>query len=206
MKMSSLQATQSILLINWLIAPALGIWLWVKIGFFSAVLFVIIWLIADKVWDWLTGLLIVGAGRIKASEHEAFQMEISGKVPGRMAFMMIVDLLGTFILPWVVAGFFLGWFGSANSLSSTSAKEWWITEYPALIQTVETSNNRTLSTNYRTGPGGEAEVKLILIYKSNDGLVLKLNLPRQAIFSVDSKTGEKIPSSILPIITIRDHN
>ncbi|MEW5994058.1 MAG: hypothetical protein AB1744_06645 [Candidatus Zixiibacteriota bacterium] len=206
MKMSSLQATQRILLINWVIVPALGIWIWVKSGLFSAVLFVIIWLIADKVWDWLTGLLIAGAGRIKASEHEAFQMEISGEVPGRMAFMMIVDLLGTFILPWVVAGFFLGGFGTANSLSSTSVKKWWITEYPALIQAVETSNDRTLSTTYRTGPGGEAEVKLTLIRKSNDGLVLKLNLPRQAIFSVDSKTGEKIPSSILPVITIRDHN
>lgn len=80
-----------------------------KTGFFSAVLFVIIWLIADKVWDWLTGLLIVGAGLIKASEHEASQMDISGEVPGRMAFMMIVDLFGTLVLPWVVAGFFLGW-------------------------------------------------------------------------------------------------
>jgi len=101
MKMSSLQATQRILLINWIIAPALGIWIWVKIGFFSAVLFVIVWLIADKIWDWVTGLLIAGAALIKASEHEAFQIEISGEVPGRMVFMMIVDLLGTFVLPWV---------------------------------------------------------------------------------------------------------
>lgn len=206
MKMSSLQATQSILLINWFIAPALGIWIWVKSGFFSAVVFVVIWLIADKVWDWLTGLLIAGAGRIKASEHEAFEMEISGEVPGRMAFMMIVDLLGTFILPWVVAGFFLGWIGTTNSLSSPTAKEWWITEYPALIQALETANNQSLSTNYRTGPSGEAEVKLTLIRKPNDGLILKLNLPPQAIFSVDPKTGERKPSSISPVITIRDHN
>ena len=206
MKMSSLQATQRILLINWVIAPSLGIWIWVKSAFFSAVLFIIIWLIADKVWDWLTGLLIAGAGRIKASEHEAFQMEISGEVPGRMAFMMIVDLLGTFVLPWIVAGFFLSWFGTANSLSSTLTKEWWITEYPALIQAVEISNDRTLSTNYRTGPSGEAEVKLTLIRKSNDGIILTLNLPPQAIFSVDPKTGERTPSSISPVITIRDHN
>jgi hypothetical protein len=60
MKMSTLQATQSILLIDWVIVPALGIWIWVKHSFFSAVLFVIIWLIVDKVWDWLTGLLIAG--------------------------------------------------------------------------------------------------------------------------------------------------
>ncbi len=206
MKMSSLQATQSILVVNWVIAPALGIWIWVKGGFFSAVLFVIIWLIADKIWDWLTGLLIAGAGRIKASEHEAFQMEISGEVPGRMAFMMIVDLLGTFILPWVVAGFFLGWFGMGNPLSSASAKEWWITEYPALIQAVETANNQTLTTTYRTGPRGEAEVKLTLIRRPSNGIILKLNLPPQAMLSVDPKTGEKTSSSTLPVITIRDHN
>lgn len=206
MKMSSLQATQSILFINWVIAPALGIWIWVKSGFFSAVLFVIIWLVADRAWDWLTGLLIAGVGRIKASEHEAFQLEISGEVPGRMASMMIVDLLGTFVLPWVVAGFFLGWFGTSNSLSSASAKEWWMNEYSALIQAVETANNRTLSTNYRTGPGGEAEVKLTLMRKANGGLTLMLNLPPQAIFSVDPKTGERKPSSISPVITVRDHN
>ena len=106
MKMSTLQATQGLLLINWVIAPALGIWIWVKGSFFSAILFVIVWLIADRVWDWLTGLLIAVAGLIKASEYEAFQMSISGEVPGRMASMMIVDLLGTLVLPWVVAGWF----------------------------------------------------------------------------------------------------
>jgi uncharacterized membrane protein len=112
MKMRNLKATQSILLINWVIAPALGIWIWVESGFFSAASFVIIWLIADKVLDWLTGLMIAGAGRIGASEHEAFQIAISDEIPKRMAFMMILDLLGTFVLPWIVAGFFLGWFGT----------------------------------------------------------------------------------------------
>lgn len=110
MKMSTLQATQSILLIQWVIVPALGIWIWVKSGFLSALFFVIIWLIVDKVWDWLTGLLIARAGRIeeaKVSEREALERVTSGDVPGRMALMMIVDLLGTFLIPWVVAGFFL---------------------------------------------------------------------------------------------------
>ena len=107
MKMSSLLATQRILLINWIIAPALGIWIWVKSGFLSGVLFVVVWLIVDKFWDWLTGLLIAGVGWIGASEEDAFEMEISGEVPGCMAFMMIVDLLGTFILPWAIAGLFL---------------------------------------------------------------------------------------------------
>ncbi len=109
MKMSSLMATQKILLINWAVIPALGIWIWIMRGFFNAVLFVIICLVADKIWDWLTGLLIIAAGRIGGSQHEGIQMQISAEVPGLMAFMMIVDLLGTFILPWVVAGFLLGW-------------------------------------------------------------------------------------------------
>jgi uncharacterized membrane protein len=112
MRMSGLLVTQRILLINWVIAPALCIWIWIDSGFFRAASFVIIWLISDNVWDWLTGLMINRVGRIGANEHEASQMKISGEVPQRMAFMMIVDLLGTFMLPWVVAGFFLGWFGT----------------------------------------------------------------------------------------------
>lgn len=206
MKMKSLQATQSILLINWVIAPALGIWIWIKDSFFRAALFVIIWLIADKVWDWLSGLLIAGAGRIRTNEDEAFRMEISGNVPGRMAVMMIVDLLGTLLLPWVVAGVMLGWFQTSIALSTPSVKEWWLLEYPELIQQVENSHNRTLSTDYRTGPQGTAEVKLTLICKENGGLILKVNLPPQAIFSVDQKSGEKQSSPTAPVVIIRDHN
>ncbi len=104
MKIRRLKATQKILRINWVVVPALGIWIWIKSGIFNAIVFVIIWLVADKIWDWLTRLLTAGAGRIGASEYEEFQMQISGEVPGRMAFMMIFGLLGTFILPWVVAG------------------------------------------------------------------------------------------------------
>jgi len=107
MKMSSLLSAQRILLSNWVIAPALGIWIWGKGGFFIALSFIIIWLIADKVWDWLTELLIAGAARIGANEEEAFEIEISGELPRPMVFMMIVDLLGTFTLPWVIGGLFL---------------------------------------------------------------------------------------------------
>jgi len=176
MKMSSLLAIQRILLINWVVAPALGIWIWVKSGFFSAGLFIIIWVIADKVWDWMTGLLIIGVGRIGVTEQEEFQEEISSKVPVRMASMMIVDILGTFILPWVIAGFFLGWFGTTTSLSTASAKEWWIAEYPVFIQSVENADNQMLFTKYRTGLSGKAQVRLTLIHKPNGGLILKRNL------------------------------
>jgi hypothetical protein len=108
--MSNLLAAQRILLINWVIVPAIGIWIWIDSGFIRTAFFIIIWLISDKVWDWLTGLMISGVARIGANVYEASQMKTSGEVPQRMAFMMILDLLGTFLLPWVVAGFFLGWF------------------------------------------------------------------------------------------------
>lgn len=36
--------------------------------------------------------------------------------------------------------------------------------------------------------------------------MLKIELPREAMFSVDSKTGKKIPSETSTLITIRDHN
>jgi hypothetical protein len=111
MKMGTLLATQRLLLINWILAPGLAIWVWIRCGFLSAGLFLVIWLIADRVWDWLTGRLIVVATRIVASEWEAFQfqMSISDKVPKLVAFMMIIDLLGTLVLPWITAGFFLRW-------------------------------------------------------------------------------------------------
>jgi len=107
MKMGILLATQRLLLINWILAPGLAIWVWIRCGFLSAGLFLVIWLIADRVWDWLTGHLIAVVTRIKVNELKEFQMLISGKVPKRMAFMMIIDLLGTLVLPWITASFFL---------------------------------------------------------------------------------------------------
>jgi len=107
MKMNSLLMTQRILLINWIIAPALGIWIWVKGGFLRAALFIIIWLIVDKVWDWLTEVLMANVSRIGANEEEAVEIETTGEVPTRLGSMMIVDLLGTLVLPWIIAGLFL---------------------------------------------------------------------------------------------------
>lgn len=215
MRMSSLLATQRILLINWFIAPALGIWIWISNGFFMAVLFVVIWLIADKVWDWLTGLMITGAGRIGASEHEASQMEISGKVPERMAFVMIVDLLGTFILPWVIAGFFLGWFETSSSIPNTSTNpvleqltqnQQWLTEYPALIKAVEKADSSQLSTSYTVLADGTSKVELLLSKTADKGFILTMKLPRGVQSSIDPNTGEKVQGDVAPTIIIRDHD
>jgi hypothetical protein len=228
MRISGLLATQRILLINYVIAPALGIWIWIKNGFFIAALFVVIWLIADKAWDWLTGLMITGAGRIGANEHEASQMEISGEVPERMAFMMIVDLLGTFLLPWVVAGFFLVWFGTAkNSLPNTSTypateqltqtstnpvleqltqNKWWLAEYPALIEAVEKADSNQLSTSYAVLADGNSKVELLLSKMPDTGFILTMKLPKGVQSSIVLNTGEKVQSDVAPTIIIRDHN
>ncbi len=109
MKMTSLQAGLKVLLVNWLVAPALGIWVWVKSDFLSCVAYFVIWLIADRVWDWLTRYLIAWAAPNSASEEEALQTYLGGEAPQGMAFMMLVDLLGTLILPWIVAGLFLAY-------------------------------------------------------------------------------------------------
>ncbi len=83
---------------------------------------------------------------------------------------------------------------------------WWQSEYPILVKTVSSADNLSLLTSYRTGPGGRSQVKLLLLKEPSDGLVLKIELPDEAIFSIDQKTGKKIPSGTAPIITIRDHN
>lgn len=109
MKMSTLRAAQRILLINWFIAPALGIWIWIKSGnLIIGGCYFIIWLFLDKAWDWFTEILMAGVARVGANEEEEFEAWVSSEeVPIRLASMMIVDLLGTFILPWFIAGLFL---------------------------------------------------------------------------------------------------
>lgn len=83
--------------------------------------------------------------------------------------------------------------------------QWWVAEYPALVQAVETAGNRTLSTSFRTGPSGGAKVKLTLFRKAEGGLILRLDLPPQAIISANPKTGERGPGRKRPVIIIRDH-
>lgn len=110
MKMESLKSTQAILCANWVVVPILFIWIAIKTSFINSIIFIVLWLVIDRVWDWISGLLIAAAGRVGASEEEAFDMELSGNVPIRMAVMMIVDLIGTLLIPWIIAGLCLGWF------------------------------------------------------------------------------------------------
>lgn len=228
MRMKSLLAAQRILLINWVVVPVLGIWIWIKSGFFIVALFVVIWLIADKIWDWLTGFLIAGAGQIGASEQEASHMAISGEVPERIAFMMIIDLLGTFLLPWVFASLLLGWCGTAKDslldtptyptteqLTQTSTNpvleqltqnKWWLDEYPILIQAVEKAENNQLSTSYTVLADGTSKVELLLSKTPDTGFILTMKLPKGVQSSINPSTGEKLQNDVSPTIIIRDHN
>jgi len=83
---------------------------------------------------------------------------------------------------------------------------WWRSEYPALLKAVASAHNFSLSTAYRTGPDGRSKVKLLLVKEPNNGLMLRIDLPKQAIMSVDIRTGKKTPSKTRYIVTIRDHN
>ncbi len=83
---------------------------------------------------------------------------------------------------------------------------WWQSEYPTLVKFVDAADNSTISTSYRTGPSGGAKVKLTLVRKAKGGLILRVDLPPQAIVSVDPKRGERTPSRKRPVMTIRDHN
>lgn len=110
----------AILLINWPVAIGLAVWIFILSGLFNALLFVAAWIILDKVWDVITGVLIAGAGAVGANSQEEMLLETAGAVPARMAVAMILDLAGTLALPWLVAGYFLG--GITNS---PEAFRWW---------------------------------------------------------------------------------
>jgi hypothetical protein len=93
-----------------------------------------------------------------------------------------------------------------TAIMSFAQNLWWQSEYAALVKVVSSAKNSSLSTSYRTGPGGRGRVKLLLRKETRDGLILKVELPNEAISSIDPKTGQKIPSKTVHVITIRDHN
>jgi hypothetical protein len=94
----------------------------------------------------------------------------------------------------------------SSAITSLTQDLWWKSEYPALVKIVSSADNSSVSTSYSTGPDGRSQVKLLLLKKASEGLVLKIEVPKEAIFSIDPKTGKKIPSETAPVITIRDHN
>ena len=83
---------------------------------------------------------------------------------------------------------------------------WWQAEYPALINAVADTDSSSLSTSYRTGPGGSSWVRVLLLKQVDGGLVLTIELPREAVSNIEPETGERMSSEAEPRITIRDHN
>jgi hypothetical protein len=103
---------KNIIIVNWFVLPSLGIWLWIRRGILSALFFVLIWLITDQLWDWLTAFLIMIVAKTVKDEdfYEMWKAGFLYRVPLRVALMMIMQVLGILVLPWVIVGFFLGWF------------------------------------------------------------------------------------------------
>ncbi len=112
MKFAMLQSLQPVLLVNWVAWIGLAAWILMRSTFAKALLFVIMWVVLDRIWDFVTGLLIAAAGKAGVSEQQVLTMQMSGEVPGLMGAAMLLDLVGTLLLPWVLAAFFLGWFGA----------------------------------------------------------------------------------------------
>jgi len=79
-------------------------------------------------------------------------------------------------------------------------------EYSKLVNLVTASENSALSMSYRSGPEGLNRVKLLLSKEPKGGLTLRIEVPRESIFKIDSGTGKKILSETNPVFTIRDHD
>ena len=83
---------------------------------------------------------------------------------------------------------------------------WWASDYPLFLLAVKNAPKQMLKTSYETGPGGRAKVDLCVKRDQRWGLILEAKLPREAMVSIDPKTGERLPAENAPVITIRDHD
>ncbi len=100
---------QKLLLLNWLVAPALCLVVMFQTGFFKGLGFLIFWLFADWVWGKVIAMLL-GIVSGSMSEYGQFKAAVYGEVPFRVGFVMFVDVIGHLIVPWLVGGYYLGWF------------------------------------------------------------------------------------------------
>lgn len=89
-----------LLLMTVFIVPALAIWIWAKAGFLTAVLFVLSYIGSAVIWNTIMGIIISTSQRMKLNLHILIRVSIS---------LLIFSILVNVAMPWVVAGFFLGW-------------------------------------------------------------------------------------------------
>ncbi|MFC1578414.1 hypothetical protein ACFL36_05320 [Thermodesulfobacteriota bacterium] len=92
------------------------------------------------------------------------------------------------------------------STDSQAQNLWWLSEYPDFIKFLSKAPQKTLKTSYKAGPKGEQEVFLIVSLQSKQKLVLTTKLPKEAMSTIDEKTGKRIPDSVGTDIIIRDNN
>ena len=81
----------------------------VQAGFFKGLGFFIFWLLADWVWGKATSMLL-GIVSGSMSDYGQYKAAVYGEAPFRVTFVMFVDVLGHLFVPWLVGGYYLGWF------------------------------------------------------------------------------------------------
>ena len=82
----------------------------------------------------------------------------------------------------------------------------WLSKYPALIKVVKESPGSTLTTSYTPVKFWHGKPKIEVHVTNNRSLVLKMEMPRAALFTIDPNTGRRIPAKQKPIFIARDHN
>jgi len=83
---------------------------------------------------------------------------------------------------------------------------WWRPEYPALVKMVSMAEKSSLTTGYKSGPGGQSYRTIVLLLEPGGAFVLKVDLPPESMYSIDPKTGKRIPGKMGFMVAIRDHD
>lgn len=112
-KMSCMLKTHKVTRVNWLVGPVLTMVVVGERDFSNGVSFLIGWFIANEILNWISGVLIRRSANTletKLTKRERYKLIDAGKVPGRVAIVMVVHIIGILLLSWVIVGFILRWF------------------------------------------------------------------------------------------------
>jgi len=82
---------------------------------------------------------------------------------------------------------------------------WWLPEYKQLNAALDQAGG-TLSASYLVGPKGTSYVGIKLVREPGKSLTMTLDLPPEAMVSVDPKTGKAQPSRERSVWVYRDHD
>jgi hypothetical protein len=100
-KAGRFRALHRALALNWGVVLGLAAWIWTHEGPRAALWFLVIWLVAEQAWKRAAGFL---------ARREPIEPGPADEVPGGLAFLFALDVAVTLLLPWLVAGVFLGWY------------------------------------------------------------------------------------------------